>query len=111
MYTSFLDDPDMLALLLEMKPAVVSFHFNIPDKQAISQLKSQGIYTLATATNLREAQLIEQAGIDAIVAQGIEAGGHRGMFDVQAQDEGITTLALVELLAQHTRLPLIAAGD
>ncbi|ELZ5940198.1 nitronate monooxygenase [Providencia stuartii] len=109
-YTSFLDDPDMLALLLEMKPAVVSFHFNIPDKQAISQLKSQGIYTLATATNLREAQLVEQAGIDAIVAQGIEAGGHRGMFDVQAQDEGITTLALVELLAQHTRLPLIAAG-
>ncbi|EMZ5448516.1 MULTISPECIES: NAD(P)H-dependent flavin oxidoreductase [Providencia] len=109
-YTSFLDDPHMLALLLEMRPAVVSFHFNIPDKQVIDQLKAQGIYTMATATCLREAQLIEQAGIDAIIAQGIEAGGHRGMFDVNAEDEAITTFHLVELLVKNSQLPIIAAG-
>lgn len=66
---------------------------------------------MATATNLQEARLIEDAGIDAIVAQGIEAGGHRGMFDVQAKDEELTTNQLVALLAKHTQLPIIATGE
>lgn len=109
-YRSFLNDPEMLALFLEMKPAVVSFHFNIPAKTVIEQLKAEGIYTIATATNLAEAKLIEQAGIDAIVAQGIEAGGHRGMFDVQVDDEELTTSELVDLLVQNVTLPVIAAG-
>lgn len=109
-YQSFLDNPEMLALFLEMKPAVVSFHFNVPAKQVVEQLKAQGIYTMGTATNLQEAQLIEQAGIDAIVAQGIEAGGHRGMFDVDATDEQLTTYDLVQLLSQHIDLPIIATG-
>ncbi|GAB1438863.1 nitronate monooxygenase [Providencia sp.] len=109
-YQSFLDNPEMLALFLEMKPAVVSFHFNVPPADVVHQLKAQGIYTMATATNLQEAKVIEQAGIDVIVAQGIEAGGHRGMFDVLAQDEALTTNALVAILAKHTRLPIIAAG-
>lgn len=109
-YLSFLDNPDMLALFLEMKPPVVSFHFNIPPIDVINQLKAQGIYTMATATNLQEAQAIEKVGIDAIVAQGIEAGGHRGMFDVQAPDDELTTQELVKLLIQHIHLPIIATG-
>lgn len=109
-YQSFLDNPKMLALFLEMKPAVVSFHFNVPTADVLRQLKAQGIYTMATATNLQEAKIIEEAGIDAIIAQGIEAGGHRGMFDVLAQDDELTTNALVALLAKRIRLPIIAAG-
>lgn len=109
-YQSFLDNPEMLALFLELKPAVVSFHFNVPTADVVQKLKAQGIYTMATATNLQEAKVIEQAGIEAIVAQGIEAGGHRGMFDVLAQDDELTTNALVSLLAKHTRLPIIATG-
>ena len=109
-YLSFLDNPEMLALFLEMKPPVVSFHFNVPSVEVINQLKAQGIYTMAAATNLQEALAIEKAGIDAIVAQGIEAGGHRGMFDVQADDDELTTQALVKLLVQHTHLPIIATG-
>ncbi|WP_353243995.1 nitronate monooxygenase [Providencia sp.] len=109
-YLSFLDNPEMLALFLEMKPPVVSFHFNVPSVEVINQLKAQGIYTMAAATNLQEAKVIEQAGIDAIVAQGIEAGGHRGMFDVQAPDDELTTQELVKLLAQHIHLPIIATG-
>lgn len=109
-YRSFLDNPDMLALFLEMKPAVVSFHFNVPTKHVVEQLQAQGIYTMGTATNLAEARLVEAAGIDAIVAQGIEAGGHRGMFDVDADDEQLTTYDLVQLLSQHIDLPIIATG-
>lgn len=109
-YQSFLDNPEMLALFLEMKPAVISFHFNVPTADVVRQLKAQGIYTMATATNLQEAKIIEEAGIDAIIAQGIEAGGHRGMFDVLAQDDELTTNALVALLAKRIRLPIIAAG-
>ncbi|MEY0232530.1 NAD(P)H-dependent flavin oxidoreductase [Providencia manganoxydans] len=109
-YQSFLDNPEMLALFLEMKPAIVSFHFNLPAKHVVEQLQSQGIYTMGTATNLAEALLIKEAGIDAIVAQGIEAGGHRGMFNVDADDEQLTTYDLVQLLSQHIDLPIIAAG-
>jgi nitronate monooxygenase len=65
---------------------------------------------MATATNLHEARLIEQAGIDAIVAQGIEAGGHRGMFHPEVTDECLSTMVLVRLLEAKTTLPIIAAG-
>ncbi|EKT61009.1 NAD(P)H-dependent flavin oxidoreductase [Providencia sneebia] len=109
-YLSFLDNPQMLALFLELKPKVVSFHFNIPKQSIINQLKAHGIYTMATATNLAEAKIIEHAGIDGIVAQGIEAGGHRGMFDVELKDEQINTHHLVNLLIKQTNLPIIAAG-
>lgn len=109
-YQTFLDNSEMLSMLLETKPAVVSFHFNIPSTEVIQQFKQHGIYTMATATNLHEAQQIELAGIDAVVAQGIEAGGHRGMFDLQALDEELTTYELVTLIFQHIDLPVIAAG-
>jgi nitronate monooxygenase len=109
-YRSFLDDEESLRLLLELRPAVVSFHFGLPGAARIAALRAAGIVTMATATNLHEAVLIERAGVDMIVAQGIEAGGHRGMFDPDAVDERLSTAVLVRLLVKHTALPVIAAG-
>ncbi|WP_233236801.1 nitronate monooxygenase family protein [Bordetella sp. LUAb4] len=109
-YTSYLVDTDMQAMLLREKPAVVSFHFGLPAQEHIDALRAAGILLMATATNLDEARQIEAAGIDAIVAQGIEAGGHRGIFNPRAQDDRLGTLALSRLLVTHTRLPVIAAG-
>lgn len=109
-YTTFVGDDEMLKVLIEERPAAVSFHFGLPSKEVIAALKEAGIILWASATNLDEAKAIEEAGLDAIVAQGIEAGGHRGMFDPEAADEQLSTFVLLQLLLQHTRLPVIAAG-
>ena len=109
-YPSFLADDEALQLLLEQRPAFVSFHFGIPAPDQLAALRDAGIRTLATATNTLEAAVIENAGIDAVIAQGIEAGGHRGVFDPLAEDEALGTFDLVKLLARETRLPVIAAG-
>ncbi|MCO6059207.1 nitronate monooxygenase [Pseudomonas sp. MOB-449] len=109
-YKSFLDDPQMVQMLLDERPAVVSFHFGLPAQDWIDALKGAGIRLLASATTLEEARRVEAAGVDAIVAQGIEAGGHRGVFEPENGDAGIGTLALVRLIARQTRLPVIAAG-
>lgn len=109
-YPTFLGDDQTLELLLAQRPAVVSFHFGLPTADHLQALRQAGICTLATATSLQEAQAIEQAGVDAIVAQGIEAGGHRGVFNPEAADERLSTLVLVRLLVQRTGLPVIAAG-
>ncbi|KQT68924.1 MULTISPECIES: NAD(P)H-dependent flavin oxidoreductase [unclassified Aureimonas] len=109
-YRSFAEDAEMLALLLELAPPVVSFHFGLPPQEAIAALKARGVCLMATATSLAEARAIEAAGIDAVVAQGIEAGGHRGMFDPQAPDDALGTMALTRLLVRSTGLPVVAAG-
>lgn len=109
-YRSFIEDNSVLESLLALRPAVVSFHFGLPGPDQLQALQAAGIYTMASATSLEEAIRIEQAGIDAIIAQGIEAGGHRGMFDPAAPDAQLGTMALVRLLVHHTRLPVIAAG-
>lgn len=109
-YTSFIADPDMLAMLVEEKPHVVSFHFGLPLPEQVAALRKAGIVLLASATTPQEAQAIEAAGIDAVVAQGYEAGGHRGMFDPDAEDSRLGTLALTRVLAQTVQLPVIAAG-
>lgn len=109
-YRSFLVDDDMLGMLVEEKPAVVSFHFGLPHPRQIDALHDAGIVLLATATNAAEATAIEAAGIDAIVAQGYEAGGHRGMFDPDIEDSRLGTLALTRMLAQTASVPVIAAG-
>ena len=100
-YKSFADDPDMLAMLLELVPPVVSFHFGLPSPDALSALRTRGIYLMASATSVAEAALIKAAGIDAIVAQGIEAGGHRGVFDLTAPDDALGTVALTRLLLRQ----------
>jgi nitronate monooxygenase len=110
MLPSFVDDDAVLAMLVEERPAVVSFHFGLPDAAAIAALRDAGIVMFATATNLDEAARIERAQIDAIVAQGSEAGGHRGHFDSSREDEMLGTASLVRLLAHEVNLPIIAAG-
>jgi nitronate monooxygenase len=109
-YKSFANDPEMLAMLLEVAPPVVSFHFGLPPGDVLTALRARGIYLMATATSLEEARAIEAAGIDAIVAQGIEAGGHRGMFDPTAADDALGTVALTRMLVRESALPIIAAG-
>lgn len=109
-YPSFRTGSDVLQVLLEERPEVVSFHFGLPTSEQLSSLRNAGIYTMATATNLQEAKQIQDAGIDAVIAQGIEAGGHRGMFDPNAVDECLSTFMLVRLLAKTCRLPVVAAG-
>jgi nitronate monooxygenase len=109
-YRSFAEDADMLAMLMETAPPVVSFHFGLPSADALAALRERGVLLIATATNLDEARAIEAAGLDAIVAQGIEAGGHRGVFDPAAPDDALGTLALTRLLVRNVRLPIIAAG-
>lgn len=108
-YSSFLEQPETLEMLLQEKPAVASFHFGLPPADWISALRHAGVVTLACVTSPGEAQMAQAAGVDALIAQGVEAGGHRGVFDV-AQDRCISTFALVALLAACSRLPVIAAG-
>lgn len=109
-YTSFLADDAMLSALVQARPEVVSFHFGLPHRRQIDALRAAGIVLFATATNLEEARAIEAAGCDAIVAQGYEAGGHRGMFDPDADDSRLGTFALTRLIVQSTAIPVIAAG-
>jgi len=109
-YRTFVGDETMLALLLEERPPVVSFHFGPPPRAAADALRAAGVRLLASATNLDEARALEAAGADAIVAQGYEAGGHRGVSDPDAPDDRLGTLALTRLLAARCQVPVIAAG-
>ena len=108
-YQSFLTDDAKLAVLLDEKPAVVSFHFGLPQPDQIAALKSAGCLLIASATTPQEGRLVQAAGIDMVVAQGFEAGGHRGVFD-PADDPRFATLPLTRLLARELDLPVVAAG-
>jgi len=109
-YTSFIEDDAMLALLVETRPRVVSFHFGIPAPDRVQALRAAGIVLLAAATNLAEARTLVAGGVHAVVAQGYEAGGHRGVFDEHAVDDRLGTLALVRILSRELSVPVIAAG-
>lgn len=108
-YDSFKDNDQFLELVLETRPAAVSFHFGLPQPHQIKALQQADILTMVSATSLAEAKAIEAAGIDVVIAQGHEAGGHRGCFNPN-RDSGIKTTDLVELLNQHCALPIVAAG-
>jgi nitronate monooxygenase len=109
-YRSFVEDEDMLRLLLRVRPRVVSFHFGLPRREWVKSLRDAGIILLAAATSVAEARAGAQAGVDAIVAQGWEAGGHRGMFDPDAPDEQLSALDLVQAIVGEFDIPVIAAG-
>ncbi|MDK1704270.1 nitronate monooxygenase [Serratia rubidaea] len=109
-YQTFHDNARMLEVLLTLRPAVVSFHFGIPSAAFIGQLKARGIVTFASATTPAEARQIADSQIDVIVAQGIEAGGHRGQFNLQEDDRRLTTFTLLQAIRQVTDVPVIAAG-
>jgi nitronate monooxygenase len=109
-YRSFVEDDDMLATLLADRPKVVSFHFGVPAPDRVRALREAGIVLLGSATSVAEAQLLVAAGVHAVVAQGYEAGGHRGVFDPDAPDDRLGTMALTRLLARQLDVPVIAAG-
>jgi nitronate monooxygenase len=109
-YRSFVEDDDMLAMLVAEKPTVVSFHFGVPSRERIEALRDAGIVLFGSATSVVEARALVAAGVDAIVAQGYEAGGHRGVFDPDAADDRLGTMALTRLLVRATGKPIIAAG-
>lgn len=100
----------MLAMLLATRPRVVSFHFGLPSQEQIHALRAAGSILLASATSLHEARLAAEAGVHAVVAQGSEAGGHRGIFDPDGEDTRLGTVALVRLLTRALDVPVIAAG-
>ena len=97
-------------MLLAERPSVVSFHFGLPNADVISALKDAGIVLMATATSLAEARTIAAAGIDAVVAQGWEAGGHRGIFDADAEDARLSALDLTRILVGELNTPVVTAG-
>jgi len=109
-YRSFVEDDAMLEMLVETRPPIVSFHFGLPDAGRIAALRDAGILLIASATSLAEGRAIVGAGIEAVVAQGYEAGGHRGVFDPDAEDERLGTMALTRLLVRALDRPVIAAG-
>ena len=109
-YRSFVVDDAMLAMLIEEKPAVVSFHFGMPHRERIETLRAAGIVLFGTATSLDEARALVAAGVQVVVAQGWEAGGHRGTFDPDAPDARLGTRALVSALVEWIDVSVIAAG-
>jgi nitronate monooxygenase len=109
-YKSFLDDDAMLAALVVERPKVVSFHFGVPSADRVRALREAGIVLLGAATSLAEARTLTAAGVHAVIAQGYEAGGHRGVFDPDAADDQLGTMALVRLFVSALDVPVIAAG-
>ena len=103
-------DSAMCDLVVELAPEVVSFHFGLPDTALLDRVKSTGAAILSSATTVEEARWLENAGCDAIIAQGYEAGGHRGMFLTEDISTQVGTLALVPQVVDAVSVPVIAAG-
>ncbi len=101
---------EQLAVLIEEKIPVFSFHFGPAPIEAIRQMHLIGSTVMATATNVREAKILVEAGVDAIIAQGFEAGGHRGTFATPYEQGLIGTATLVPQVADAVSVPVIAAG-
>ena len=102
---------DEAATLLEQfKPPVVSFHFGLPSAALLSRVKAWGAKVLSSATTVEEALWLEANGADAVIAQGLEAGGHRGIFLSHDLTTQIGTMALLPQIARAVKVPVIAAG-
>ncbi|MBK8837974.1 MAG: nitronate monooxygenase [Hyphomonadaceae bacterium] len=101
---------EMLEVLLACAPKVASFHFGLPSAHAVEALKRIGTKLIGNATNVAEAKTLEAGGMDAIVAQGAEAGGHRGAFIGAPNENDMGTMALVPLIVDAVSVPVIAAG-
>jgi nitronate monooxygenase len=97
-------------LLSEFEPAVVSFHFGLPPADLIARVRQWGARIFSSATTVEEARWLESRGVDAIIAQGFEAGGHRGMFLSDDLTTQVGTFALLPQIVKAVRLPVIAAG-
>jgi nitronate monooxygenase len=103
-------DAAMCELVEELVPRVVSFHFGLPERALLERVKAAGCVIRASATTVKEARWLEARGVDAIIAQGAEAGGHRGMFLTEDPASQPGTFALVPQIALAVSVPVIAAG-
>jgi nitronate monooxygenase len=97
-------------ILSEFRPAVVSFHFGLPVPDLLARVRSWGGKILSSATTVDEARWLEARGVDAIIAQGLEAGGHRGIFLSEDLNTQLGTFALVPQIVRAVNIPVIAAG-
>jgi len=96
--------------LADFKPPIVSFHFGLPSEDLLARVRAWGAKVLSSATTVDEARWLEARGVDGIIAQGVEAGGHRGMFLSDSLATQVGTLALVPQIVDAVRVPVIAAG-
>ncbi|MET1116382.1 MAG: nitronate monooxygenase [Comamonas sp.] len=103
-------DEGSCALVEELRPQVVSFHFGLPAPELLARVRATGAKVLSSATTVAEARWLEAHGVDAIIAQGAEAGGHRGMFLDDEVGHQLGTLALLPQVVDAVRVPVIAAG-
>jgi len=97
-------------VLSEIRPAVVSFHFGLPSPELLARVRTWGAKILSSATTVEEARWLESHGVDAIIAQGLEAGGHRGTFLSEDLTRQVGTFALVPQIVRAVKTPVIAAG-
>lgn len=97
-------------VLEHAKPSIVSFHFGLPTDALLARARATGARILASATTVDEARWLEARGVDAIIAQGLEAGGHRGIFLTEDLTTQVGTLAIVPQIVRAVRVPVIAAG-
>jgi nitronate monooxygenase len=100
----------MCELVEELKPEVVSFHYGLPDQALVRRVKATGAIVMSSATTVKEAIWLEENGADVIIAQGMEAGGHRGMFLTEDMAGQVGTFALVPQVVDAVKVPVIAAG-
>lgn len=103
-------DGEFCELVEEYRPAVVSFHFGLPERGLLERVKATGATVISSATTVDEARWLEEHGCDAVIAMGLEAGGHRGNFLAQDMSRQVGTFALVPQVADAVRVPVIAAG-
>jgi nitronate monooxygenase len=96
--------------LLEARPPVFSFVFSVPDASILQECRARGIITICTATTPEEGFALDRAGVDCIVASGMEAGGHKGAFLRPAEESLMGTFALVPQTVDRVQAPVIAAG-
>lgn len=103
-------DDGLCELIEEFRPEIVSFHFGLPEPRLLDRVKATGAKILSSATTVAEARWLEDHGCDAIIAQGFEAGGHRGIFLSDDLSTQMGTFALVPQVADAVKVPVIAAG-
>ncbi|MCD1628576.1 NAD(P)H-dependent flavin oxidoreductase [Marinobacter shengliensis] len=101
---------EMAAIVEEFQPAVVSFHFGLPAPELLQRVKAAGATVLSSATTVEEALWLEGNGADGIIAQGLEAGGHRGIFLTKDMSTQMGTFALLPQVVAAVSVPVIAAG-
>jgi nitronate monooxygenase len=103
-------DRDMADMVEALRPPIVSFHFGLPPEDLLARVRATGAKVLSSATTVDEARWLERRGVDAVIAQGAEAGGHRGMFLAEGANSQVGTFALLPQIVGAVSVPVIAAG-